>query len=447
MPRRNQGAEASARSRLARIFRAAVAAVDPARLVRERIVPGEPPRLRLGARRRVRLAERRVWLVAAGKAAEAMAREAVRLLGAHVVGGVVAAPRAVRLDPRLRVFAAGHPLPDERSLAAGRAVWAMLGRARAGDLVLVLLSGGASSLLALPARGLTLGDQIRTTGLLLRTGAPIAALNTVRKHLSRLKGGGLVRRCGRARVIGLLISDVIGGSPAVIGSGPTAADPTTYADAWRVLERNRLLEVIPARARRRLVLGRRGRRAETLKPGHGRAWNAVIGDNRRALAAAAAEARALGLRSMILTASLRGEARAAARRFGSWIRGRRHRGRRICVIAGGETTVRVRGRGRGGRNQEFALALAEEIRGLQGVSCLSAGTDGRDGPTDAAGAFVDGSTAERAQRLGLDAWSFLDRNDSHGFFRRLGGLFRPGPTGTNVMDLKIAILEAPRGRA
>lgn len=445
MPGADQAGDMDARARLARVFLAAVDAVAPARLMRERIVPGDAPWLRLGARGRARLAYRRIWLVAAGKAAEAMAREATRLLGSRVVGGVVAAPRAARLDRRLRVFAGGHPLPNRRSLAAGRALWTMLGKARASDLVLVLLSGGASSLLVLPARGVTLAEKVCTNDLLLRSRAPIGEVNAVRKHLSRLKGGGLARRAGRARVMALLLSDVIGSSPAVIASGPTAADATTYEDAWRILERHGLLDRVPASVRRRVALGRRGQLAETLKPGECRARNVVVADNRRALAAAAAEARSLGFESVILTASLRGETRTAARRLAAWIRSRRRRARRICMIAGGETTVEVRGRGRGGRNQEFALVLAEELRGLEGVHCLSAGTDGRDGPTDAAGAFVDGSTAKRAGRLGIDTKDFLERNDSYGFFRRVGGLFRPGPTGTNVMDLKIAII-APRGR-
>lgn len=337
-------------------------------------------------------------------------------------------------------------MPNAGSLAAGRVTWRMLGRAAAGDTVLVLLSGGASSLLVLPAVGITLRDKIHTGELLLRSGATIAEVNSVRKHISRLKGGGLVRRAGRARVYCLLLSDVIGNSPSVIGSGPAASDPTTYADAWRVLERRRLLDAVPERVRRHLRRGIRGRLPETLKPGEGRARHVLLGDVRVALAAAAECARASGLEPEIMTTSLAGDTRAAARWFAAKLRSRASRGGRDrCILAGGETTVEVRGSGRGGRNQEFALVLAEELAGLRGVFCLSAGSDGIDGPTDAAGAFVDGDTLARANRLGLSPAAFLERNDSYGFFRRTGDLFRPGPTGTNVMDLKIAVLWG-RGR-
>jgi glycerate 2-kinase len=435
--------EPGARAQLERIYRAAVAAVEAGTLVRRRLIRGCPVRIWLGPQRHLRLDARRVWIVAAGKAAAAMAKEASRVFGSRLVGGVVAAPvPAHGLDAKLCAFVAGHPSPSRASLAAGRAAWRLLGRARRGDLVLVLLSGGASSLLVLPARGISLSDKVRTGQLLLRAGATIGEVNAVRKHLSLLKGGGIVRRANGARVLGLLLSDVIGSSPSVIGSGPAASDPTTYADAWRVLERYDLLERIPGRVTRRLALGRRGAIAETLKPGERRVRNLVIGDNRLALSAAASEARSLGLRCEILSSSLRGDTRAAARWFANRLRRRlRRTGSGLCLLAGGETTVVVRGSGRGGRNQEFALVLAEKLRGLRAVHCLSAGSDGRDGPTDAAGAFVDGSTFDRAIRRGLDPRRFLERNDSHELFRRLGGLFRPGPTGTNVMDLKIAVVD------
>jgi len=425
------------------LFRSAVAAVEPARLVRSRLfTDGGDVRLRAGTRRMLSPRGRRLWVIAAGKAAPAMAGEATRILGSRLAGGVVVAPqRPSGLPPTIQRFRGGHPLPNRGSLAAGRAAWALLGPVRTDDCVLVLLSGGASSLLVLPAAGITLRDKVRTNELLLRAGAPIAEVNAVRKHLSRLKGGGLARRAGDARLVCLILSDVIGSSPAVVGSGPAAADPTTYADALRILERRELLGRVPARVRHHLALGRTGRRRETLKPGERRTENFVIGDNRLALAAAAAAARAAGLECEILTASMRGETGRSARAFAAAIRRRcRRRRRPLCVLAGGETTVEVRGRGRGGRNQQFALVLADEIRGLRGVHCLSAGSDGRDGPTDAAGAFVDGTTADRAARMGLDLHAFLERNDSYGFFAHLGDLFRPGPTGTNVMDLKLAVV-------
>ena len=434
------------RELLERLFRAAVADVEPARLVRSRLFRDDEgeARLRAGTRRVLALTGRRLWMIAAGKAAPAMASAAAQILGPRLAGGMVAAPRRPSDLPRvLRAFCAGHPLPDRGSLAAGRAAWTLLGRVRVDDCVLVLLSGGASSLLVLPAAGLLLRDKIRTNDLLLRASAAIAEVNAVRKHLSRLKGGGLARRAGGARLVCLILSDVIGSSPAVVGSGPTAADPTTYADALRILERRGLLDRVPPRVRRHLELGRAGRRPETMKPGERRTENHVIGDNRRALAAAAAAARAAGLECDILTASMRGDTGRSARAFAAEIRRRGRRARRpLCLLAGGETTVEVRGRGRGGRNQQFALVLADAIRGLPDVHCLSAGSDGRDGPTDAAGAFADGTTADRAARLGLGLHAFLERNDSYRFFDRLGDLFRPGPTGTNVMDLKFALIKS-----
>jgi len=241
------------------------------------------------------------------------------------------------------------------------------------------------------------------------------------------------------------VSDVIGGSPAVVGSGPTAPDSSTFADALRILARHRLLDRVPSAVRRHLELGTKGLRLETLKPREGAVLNFVIGDNRLALQAAGAQAEALGLHSRILTASLRGRTERAARPFAAEVR-RRRSAKGLCLLAGGETTVRVRGRGTGGRNQQFALALAEEIAGWRSVRCLIAGSDGRDGPTDAAGAFVDGTTVARARRLGLEPRAFLQNHDSHAFFVALGDLFRPGPTGTNVMDLELAIIGRVAGR-
>lgn len=378
-----------------------------------------------------------------------MARAAAEILGSRLAAGVVVShQRPVPIHPRFLVLRAGHPVPDRRSLAAGRLAWQIARRGRMSDRLLVLLSGGASSLLVLPARGVTLDDKIRTNRLLLRAGAQVAEVNTVRKHLSSIKGGGLVR-ASRAPVTALSISDVIGNDPSTIGSGPAAADPTTFADAWRVIVRRGLLAQLPARARRRLDLGRRGKVAETLSPGERRSLNVVIGDNRLALAAAKDAAQAVGLDSEILSTSLRGDVRAAAAWLATRIRRRLRRGRPVCLLAGGETTVRVRGNGKGGRNQELALALAAEIDGLVGVHCLCAGSDGRDGPTDAAGAFVDGATWGRARESGIDAGDFLARNDSHGFFTRAGGLYRPGATGTNVMDIDLVLVSpasVERGR-
>ncbi len=431
------------RKRLAAIHRAAVAAVDPEARVGAHLEPSKQgARLIVRGRAVAELERDRVRIVAVGKAAVAMARGANAALGGVRYGIVVAPPGGARLPRSLERLRAEHPLPGRGSLAAGRAVWAALGGLAREEIVLVLLSGGASSLLALPAPGVTLADKVATTRLLLDAGATIAETNAVRKHLSRLKGGGLARRAVPATVVTLLLSDVIGDSPAVIGSGPTAPDPTTFADAWRVLEHYDLVERVPARVRRRIERGRRGGVEETVKPGEIRTRMILVGNVATALDGAARKARRLGFEPRVWTERLGGEARRAAARVARGIERVGRTRKPICLLAGGETTVRVAGDGRGGRNQELALALAERIAGRDDVAALAAGTDGIDGPTDAAGAFVDGETGARARRRGLEPREFLRRNDSHGFFSKMGDLYRPGPTGTNVMDLTIVLVGA-----
>lgn len=428
------------------IYRAAIARVEAGALVRERLVgSGDDASVRIGSRRRLQVTGD-VWLVAAGKCAIPMSAAATDVLDRRIAGGVIAAPvEAPRPARGVECFVGGHPLPDEGSVAAGRAIWRLLDRTRPNDTVLLLLSGGASSLLALPAPGVTLADKVATTRALLASGASIAEINAVRKHLSRLKGGGLARRAAPARVVCLLLSDVIGSSPAVVGSGPAAADPTTYADALAVLRRRELLGSVPPAVLRHLERGRRGAIPESLKPGESRARHVVVGDVLLALDAARGFAESRGYPSVVASAALRGDTRRAAERFAQAVVGAARNRRRACILAGGETTVRVGGGGRGGRNQEFALVLARAIAGAGfEIACLSAGSDGVDGPTDAAGAFVDGTTIDRARAAGLDPARFLADNDSYSFFDRLGDLFRPGPTATNVMDLKIALVTPAR---
>jgi glycerate-2-kinase len=313
-----------------------------------------------------------------------------------------------------------------------------------GDTV-CLISGGASSLLVCPRPPVTLQDKIATTQLLLECGADIRAFNTVRKHLSEVKGGGLLRHV-RTRMLALLISDVIGDDPSTIGSGPTVPDDTTFADAWDVLARHQLETRVPATVTTLLKSGIEGNVAETVKFSSAeavRCRSQIIGSNRTALEGAATSARARGWTVDVDGQPLSGDTTAAARGFAARIRqlAARRGGKPLCVLAGGETTVRVKGKGRGGRNQEFALALAGTLAGTP-ITLLSAGTDGVDGPTDAAGAFVDGTTLRRAQQRGLDIDATLGANDSFTFFSALDDLFRCGPTGTNVMDIKIALLPA-----
>lgn len=346
--------------------------------------------------------------------------------------------RVVRAGPA----DAAHPLPDERSVQRGARALAVAREAAADDVLLVLISGGASSLLAGPADGITLADKRATVRQLLAAGAPIGELNAVRKHLSAIKGG-LLAAATRARVCALLISDVVGDDPAVIASGPTVADPSTFGDALAVLERRGGAAAYPAGVSERLRRGAAGAVQETPKPGDAafeRATTTVIGGLQNALSAASEAAVALGYRVVIVDAPVVGEARDAARDVAARVEAARREGTPLCVISGGETTVTVRGRGRGGRNQELALALAPHLRAVGGdVAAICAGTDGVDGPTDAAGAYVDATTLTRAASAGLDDERYLGDNDSYAFFDRLGDLIRTGPTGTNVGDIQIVV--------
>lgn len=417
------------------IFRAALRSAHPGEAVRRhlRLAGGT---LHAAGARYVLSRYRRILVAGAGKAAAPMAAACERLLGPRLSEGLIVVrdlpPRALR---RLEVLQAGHPVPDRRGVAAARRIAALASAAAAGDLLIFLLSGGASALLPLPAPGLTLGDLRRTTQRMLAGGVTIHQMNTVRKHLSQLQGGQLARLAAPAQVLTLILSDVPGDHPGTIGSGPTAPDPSTYADALRVVAS---LPGIPLRVLLHLERGARGDLAETPKPGDplfAGVRNVIAGSNRLALAAAAAKAAALGYHPVVLTAELEGESREAARVWAAIAREHLRANKKTCLLAGGETTVTLRGKGRGGRAQEFALAAALALAGVPGVRGLSAGTDGSDGPTTAAGAFYNGETGALA-----GAAEALARNDSHSFFAAAGGLLTTGPTGTNVMDVHILLL-------
>ncbi len=433
------------------IFRAAVAAVDPAQLVAEHLACRGRPALVDSAANLKACWDAPTLVVGAGKAAARMAAGCERVLGAeNVCGEVIVAPGCEVPLGSITVTAAGHPLPDARGEAATRRIIGLVENSGAGG-ILCLISGGASSLLVCPRPPLGLEDKIRVTRLLLGCGADIEELNTVRKHLSAIKGGGLLQHAN-SPMTALIISDVIGDDPSTIGSGPTTPDATTFADARAVLERYHLIDQVPQTVARLLNDGVAGLVPDTVKPNSieaGRCCNLIIGSNRLALEAAARAARALGWTVHIETDPIVGDTAEAAGRFAARIRellGTGHDGPPLCVLAGGETTVRVRGKGRGGRNQEFALALASSIEG-QGIVALSAGTDGIDGPTPAAGAFVDGTTLRRAATRDLNPATAMAENDSYTFFSRLGDSFVCGPTGTNVMDIKIVLARRLCGSA
>ena len=391
----------------------------------------------------------RLVVVGAGKASGAMAAAVEEMWGDRVTSGLVVVKDGHRVPTRtIEVVEAGHPVPDARGVRAARGILDRVPGLAADDLVLVLVSGGASSLTPAPVEPITLADKQAMTRLLLAAGADIHQLNAVRKHCSRFKGGQLARAASPAHVAALLLSDVIGDPPDVIGSGPTAPDASTYREAWDVLARFDLVDRVPAPIREHLAAGVSGQIAETPKPGDplfGRVDNAVIGNNQLVVDAAARRAAALGYRPHVLGRGVSGEARSLAREFariaGEIAGGRHPAAAPACVIAGGETTVTVRGSGRGGRCQEFALAAAIELDGRRGAVVLAAGTDGTDGPTDAAGAIADGETAARARAAGLDLGRGLEANDSNPVFDALGDLVVTGPTHTNLLDLYVLLVE------
>jgi hydroxypyruvate reductase len=367
----------------------------------------------------------RTILLAIGKAAGGMAKLVEQQWQGPLSGLCVdrmRVPELVRIDS----LAAAHPVPDESSVAAGRRLLALAHQAQRADLVLVLLSGGASALACVPGAGLSLAGKRAVTEALLRSGAAVSEINCVRRHLSDLKGGRLARAAQPARVVTLAISDVVGGRPEDIGSGPTAPDPTSLDEARAIAAR---YGCDPGRGW-----------SESIEPGEAESWNLeyrIVARNDDALDAAAAQARALGYAPLLLPA-VTGEAREVV---GEHARLALAQTGRTALISGGELTVTVTGKGRGGPSQEYALALAEALRGAPGIHALAADTDGIDGAGAAAGAFAAPDTLPRAAALGLDPAQALQRNDSGSFFAALGDLFVTGPTGTNVSDLRIVLTE------
>jgi glycerate 2-kinase len=379
----------------------------------------------------------RILVLGCGKASAAMAQAAEDVLGDRVTGGFVVVKDGYTAPTRrVTIAEAGHPVPDARGEAAADRLLALAGSAGANDRVLFLVSGGGSALTPAPPPPVTLAEKQAVTRLLLACGATINELNAVRKHLSRFKGGQLARAATPAPVLTLALSDVIGDPLDVIASGPTAPDPTTFADAVGILDARKIRSQAPASVMQHLEAGARGEIAETPKPGDPlfrTVTNVVIGNNELIVRAAGDEARRLGYVPTVLGGAIEGEARVVARDLVA-------RGRALtppaCLIAGGETTVTVRGRGRGGRCQELALAAALELCPADDIVVLAAGTDGTDGPTDAAGAIVDGRTLERG---GPDARRWLDDNDAYAYLTRSGDVLKTGPTNTNLLDVYLVL--------
>jgi len=445
-----------------KIFGAALREVAADRLVR-RSVRRRGDNLTIQGRVFDLGAYERVFLIAIGKAAPFMTDSLARVLDSRLTEGIaVCGPGQKASAPKIVCLPAAHPLPDGSSVRAARRIVSLAQEAGPRDLIFVLISGGASAQVCLPRPPVTLGDKRWVTDALLRAGADIVELNTVRKHLSEVKGGRLAEAAYPASVVNLVISDVLGNDLESIASGPTHWDSTTFAEARRVLKKYRLWTKVPASVRTVIEAGFSGRVPETLKKGNRifrKVESFIIGDNGTALIAAAAKAKALGFRPVILREGDSGEAREAARKYASaaakLVCSGQNKEAPLCLLAGGELTVTVKGKGRGGRNTEFALASLLEFM-KRPLFCpkdvvppavdflvASLGTDGRDGPTDAAGAMAGACTALRASKLGLSAADYLERNDSYNFFKKTGGLIITGPTHTNVMDLRLILLSQP----
>lgn len=434
-----------ARSILRRVIGAGLLAADPAQALRKRI-HRTGHRLQVGRRTYDLRSFDRVVVVGAGKASAKMAQALERVLGAYLDSGLIVVKTGHCLPTkRVTVIEAGHPVPDRAGLKAAKQLRARMAELGSRDLLMVLLSGGASSLIPAPVDGVSLADKQQLTQLLLRSGATIREINVVRKHLSTIKGGRLVEAT-KARIVTLILSDVIGDELTVIGSGPTTPDPSTYRDAIAILKRRHLWTKTPASIRHHLVLGNRGDISETPKPGAARfqrVHHEIIGNNEMALVAAAQAATRAGLRTVMLSTPLLGDASAAGKIFVSLAdclsAGQGRVRRPYCIVAGGETTVTVTGRGKGGRAQEFAAAAASEIAGLAKVWVAAIGTDGTDGPTDAAGAVVSGSTLEQARRKGVNLRRALAQHNTYPALHALKSHIVTGPTGTNVNDLYLLL--------
>jgi len=391
----------------------------------------------------------RVFLVGTGKASASMAQAIEEIFVGRLTSGVITTKTGHGLPlKKTEVIEAGHPLPDQKGMEGAKKIQSLLKESGEKDLVLFLISGGGSALLPLPVDGISLEEKQKTTQLLLDCGADIIEINAIRKHISQTKGGWLARWAYPSTVLTFILSDVVGDPLDSIASGPTVPDTSTFGEAWEILEKYDIAQKVPASVRNHLLSGKERKIEETPKPGDvvfNKIHNILIGSNILALRAAEKEASSLGFNTIILSSSIVGETREAARFHGALAKEVISTGHPIqrpaCILSGGETTVTIRGSGQGGRNQEFALAGALEINGLEKAVLLSGGTDGTDGPTDAAGAIADHRTIARAKQMDMDPMKYLDNNDSYSFFKNLSDLLITGPTRTNVMDVRMVLID------
>lgn len=434
------------------IFSKALLAVDPSKILKDRIRI-EKNHLLINIEENLEKtfdlkSFDKIFLVGTGKASNSMAQAVEEIFGDRITKGIVTIKYSHLLPlKKTEIIEAGHPIPDQNGFEGAKKIQNLLKTSGPKDLVIFLLSGGGSALLPFPAGDIALKDKQEVTQLLLDCGADIKEINTIRKHISQMKGGWFAKWAYPSTVFGFILSDVVGDQLDVIGSGPTVPDPSTFEDAWEILKKYDLLNEVSPSIRKHLQLGKTGNKAETPKPGEAvfeKIYNSLIGSNILALRAAEKEAQSLGFNTLILSSSIIGETKEAALFHSAIAREVISSGNPIpkpaCLLSGGETTVTIKGNGLGGRNQEFALAGAIEINGLEKVVLLSGGTDGTDGPTDATGAVADTHTVQRAISMGLDPKVHLKNNDAHPFFKKLGDLLITGPTHTNVMDVRILLI-------
>ncbi len=429
------------------LFDQAIKEADPRKCVLEHLdLKGE--RLRVGGESFNLSDFKSVYVVAFGKAAFAMAAALEELLGERITEGIVVSnARSERAFRKMDFHLSSHPVPDEKSVEAAKKVVSLLEKSGEKDLVIFLISGGGSSILAMPSEGLTIEDKRAATQRLMLRGVDTYGLNTVRKKMSQIKGGGLLKKALPSQVITLILSDVVGDRLEFIASGPTVPDTTTYQDAWRVIEALELEHKIPPRVVVHLEKGRKKSVSPTMdREQYERSGAAtiVVGNNHKAIVSMEKMAKKMGYNTLFLSSQISGEAREVAKvlagisfdikRFGRPVK------KPACILFGGETTVNVMGRGRGGRNTETALSFCFEITGSKGIVGLFAGTDGIDGPTDAAGAICDGQSRLVARSMGISARDHLADNDSYSFFETLGDLIKTGSTGTNVMDVGVVLI-------